>query len=92
MTQGEGVAGMAPPLEDDNVVTAKDPGELIRIVLYGTGGKTIGGQEYPSRMPGFSEILNDEEIAAVVNYTRMSWGHRASRITAADVQKERSQP
>lgn len=92
LTNGEGVTSMAPPLKDDAVVTARDPGELIRVVLYGTGGKTIRGQEYPSRMPGFAESLNDEETAAVINHTRTSWGHKASTVTAADVRKERKQP
>ena len=92
LPDGRGVAGIAPPLQDDPVVTDRDPRELIRVVLYGVGGKTVAGQEYPSRMPGFSEILRDEEIAAVVNHTRTRWGHRDSPVTPADVQKERQKP
>lgn len=92
LPDGRGVAGIAPPLKDDPVVTDRDAGELIRVVLYGVGGKTVAGQEYPSRMPGFSEILSDEEIAAVVNHTRTRWGQHDSRVTPADVQKERQNP
>ena len=92
LPDGAGVAGMAPALEDSEAVKADDPGELIRVVLWGQGGKAIRGQHYPSRMPGFSELLKDDEIAAVVNHTRKKWGSNARQVTAADVQRERQKP
>lgn len=92
LRDGEGVAGMAPAMADSSSVSAEDPRELIRVVLDGQGGKAIRGQHYPSRMPGFRELLKDEEVAEIVNYTRVKWGGRDSRITPGDVNKERDQP
>lgn len=92
LRDGEGVAGLAPAMADSPSVGAADPRELIRVVLDGQGGKAIRGQHYPSRMPGFRELLKDEEVAAIVNYTRVKWGGRESRVTPGEVNKERAQP
>jgi cytochrome c oxidase cbb3-type subunit 2 len=40
-------------------------------------------------MPPFASQLNDEEVAAVANHERTSWGNDASEITAEDVKKVR---
>lgn len=89
---GEGLPRKAPPLPGDPVVAARDPAELIRAVLDGVGGKTIRGEEYPARMPAFRLLLNDEQVAAVVNYVRSRWGRQPPTVTPAHVQEERTQP
>jgi len=40
-------------------------------------------------MPGFGSILSDEEVAAVVNHERTSWGNNAKMVSAADIAKFR---
>jgi mono/diheme cytochrome c family protein len=40
-------------------------------------------------MPAFKDILNDAEIAAIVNHERTSWGNAATTVTAADVAARR---
>jgi cytochrome c oxidase cbb3-type subunit 2 len=40
-------------------------------------------------MPGFADQLSDEEIAAIANHERSSWGNDAPPLTADDVKKIR---
>jgi mono/diheme cytochrome c family protein len=74
---GQGLAGVFPPLAGDPVVTRADPTEHIRTVLDGRQGSTIRGVAYVSPMPAFRGILNDADIAAIVNHERTSWGNAA---------------
>lgn len=88
--KGQGMAGVFPPLVDDPVVLDEDPTEHIQIVLEGLQGKEINGVAYASPMNAFADILNDEEIAAVINHERTSWGNDAPTITPEDVAKIRA--
>lgn len=87
---GEGLAGVFPPLRGDPVVTAADPTEHIRIVLEGLAGRPIDGVAYASPMPAFAERLSDAELAAVINHERTSWGNDAPAVDAADVRAMRA--
>lgn len=82
---GQGLPGVFPPLAGDPVVNDADPAEHVRTVLEGLAGKTIAGVSYASPMPAFAEQLSDEEIAAVVNHERRSWGNEAPRVEPSDV-------
>lgn len=87
---GQGIEGVFPPMAGDPVVTAEDPTEHIQIVLYGLQGKAIEGTEYQGIMQPFSQLLSDEEVAAVINHERTSWGNNAPTVTAEDVAKVRN--
>jgi mono/diheme cytochrome c family protein len=82
---GLGLPGVFPPLKGNAVVTAADPTEHIRTVLRGVSGKMIGGVAYGAAMPPFADQLSDEEIAAVLNHERTSWGQQAPTVKAEDV-------
>ncbi|MDT3683336.1 MAG: cytochrome c [Truepera sp.] len=82
---GQGIPNAFPPLADDPVVTADDPTEHVTTVLHGKQGSTINGVTYGAAMPPFAAQLSDEEIAAVVNHERTSWGNSAPLVTPADV-------
>ena len=82
---GAGVPSVFPPLAGDPVVTAHDPTDHIRIVLDGLSATPIAGVAYASPMPPFGAMLNDEEVAAVINHERTSWGNQAPTVTAAQV-------
>ena len=71
-----------PPLIAKNNPWLTDSDErMIKIVLKGLWGPMeLGGQQFdPGKgvppMPGFGPVLNDEEIAAVINYVRQSFGN-----------------
>ena len=87
---GAGLAGIAPPMRGDAVVLDRNPSEHIRTVIFGAAGRVISGKEYAGKMPAFGDLLTDEEIAAVINHERTSWGNNAPKVTAEDVRKERA--
>ena len=85
---GAGVPGTFPALAGDPVVTAKDPQAQIGVVLHGLAGKAIAGKPYAGQMPAFSQ-LSDNDIAAIIDHERTSWGNGAPTITPDDVKKAR---
>jgi mono/diheme cytochrome c family protein len=74
---GGGAPGTFPPLaKNPDIFLSED--FPVRVVLSGLDGKiTAGGRDYDGVMPPLGELLNDEEIAAVVNYVREAWGNNA---------------
>lgn len=81
---GAGVPGAFPPMKGAPAVTAADPSEHIRIVLFGLSGKEIAGKKYSAAMPSHRS-MSDQQIADVINYERTSWGNHAPTVTAAQV-------
>lgn len=86
---GQGIPGTFPPLAGDPVVTANDPTEHIRTVLFGKKGLPINGIKYGAQMPAWAGQLSDEEVAAVINHERTSWGNNSPAVTPEDVEKVR---
>lgn len=86
---GLGLPGVFPPIAGDPVVNADDPAEHIQIVLGGLQGKEIGGVAYVSPMPAFGGLLTDDQIAAVINYQRTSFGNDAPLTTPEEVAAHR---
>ena len=73
---------------------------LIKIVLKGLWGPIeVAGQQYdPTKglppMTGFEGILTDEEIAAVITYTRIQFGNKkvlSKIVDPADVARVREE-
>ena len=77
MADGKGAqgAGMYPALAGNpKLVAATDP---VHVALNGKNG-----------MPSFKRFLNDEQIAAVVNYVRTNFGNRyTDSVSVDDVKK-----
>jgi mono/diheme cytochrome c family protein len=86
---GQGVPGTFPPLAGDPIVTAKDPAEHIRTVLFGKKGVPVNGVNYQAQMPAWADQLSNEEVASVINHERTSWGNNAPTVTPDDVAKIR---
>lgn len=85
---GEGQAGMFPPVAGSDWVNTEGPERLIRIVLNGlTGPITVNGSEYNSVMVAWKDNLSDKDIAAVLTYIRTneSWGNSAGAVTPEQV-------
>lgn len=81
---GEGIVGAFPALAGSSIVNDEDPNILIQIILSGYDARPEFGA-----MPGFAELLSDEEIAAIANHERNSWGNKASSITPDQVSEIR---
>ncbi len=71
-----------PPLSKSKWVTG-NPDRLIKLVLHGIYGPIeVNGKKYPGNVPmtPYGGMLNDEEMAAVLNYVRNSFGNSASTL------------
>ena len=82
---GAGTPGAFPPLAKNADVTG-DVKKVEHTLLYGLQGSlSVNGSTYNGQMPAWKGQLKDDEIAAVINYIRNSWGNTGSTIKAADL-------
>jgi mono/diheme cytochrome c family protein len=89
---GEGVPGAFPPLKGSGVVNKDDAAKHIQVVLNGMQGGRAGGVVYASAMPPFAGMLNDAEIADIIDFERSSWGNHGAPVNATQVAAERARP
>jgi mono/diheme cytochrome c family protein len=75
---GTGARRIVPALAGDPGVTAREPVNVISAVLEGFDPQGSWGA-----MPSYAGVLDDEQIAAVANYVRNSWGNRGERAATA---------
>jgi cytochrome c oxidase cbb3-type subunit 2 len=87
--EGQGLAGVFPPLAGNSTVNAADATAHVASILRGVQGRTIDGVAYAAAMPPFAELLDDAAIAALVNHERQSWGNHGAAVTAAFVRQVR---
>ncbi len=89
---GEGLAGVYPPLAGSEWVMGLE-GPLVRIILHGLRGPvTVSGKQYDGAvMPGFGQVAqspfgwDDAKIAQVLTYIRQAWGNSADPVAAETV-------
>ena len=81
---GRGVKGAFPPLTGSLIVNNKNPETLIKIILMGYDAR----QEY-GIMPAFADKLSDEDIKAITDYERSSWGNRAAEVPIETIKRLR---
>lgn len=81
---GEGLAGAFPSLKGSAIVLNTDPKTLITIIMKGYSGRVKEG--YPE-MPaiGTNNNLTPEEISAIINHERTSWGNDAKKVSVDEV-------
>jgi len=93
---GNGVNGLAPPLNNSDRVTG-DKNRLAAVVLYGLNGQiTVNKKLYKvpevsGEMPGIAINTNfsDEDIAQVLSYIRGSWTNSADQVARDEVRAVR---
>jgi mono/diheme cytochrome c family protein len=76
-----------PPLSNSLWVSG-DPDRLVKLTIKGLMGPIeVNGRKYPGQVPmtPFEHLLKDDEIAAVLTYTRNSFGNKASAIQSKQV-------
>ena len=71
-------------------MTAPYPGNVIHMVLEGGFAPATAGNPRPHGMPPFGQVLNDDDVAAVVTYVRNSWGNAAGGVTSLQVKQARA--
>ena len=88
---GEGMAGVFPPLAKSSVLAAK-PKRIVDIMMHGlTGPITVNGKDFNSMMPAQTQ-LTDDEIANIGTFVLNSWGNPGGRITKEEVAEHRKAP
>lgn len=83
---GEGLAGAFPPLKGSKIVLDDDASQQVDIIMNGYTG--LESQGY-GPMPNIGSIqnLSPEEVAAIVNHERVSWGNKGKTVTVDEVKK-----
>jgi cytochrome c oxidase cbb3-type subunit 2 len=82
---GEGVPGAFPPLKGDPVVQGNNIELHVTIIMKGYNGLAPAYGEMPA--VGTTANLKAEEIAAIINYEKGSWGNNAPKVTVEQVQE-----
>lgn len=94
--EGKGIPGTYPPLVGEGFAVEEDQkAEHVEIVLKGLDDPvTVAGVTYDKKqmnVQNFGARLNDEEIAAVVNFERTNWGNDGGTVDADFVADIRAQ-
>jgi cytochrome c oxidase cbb3-type subunit 2 len=83
---GEGLVGAFPALKGSKVVLDDNPEVQITIIMKGYNGRVNEG--YGVMPPvGTNNNLKPEEIVAIINHERTSWGNNSKQVTVDDVKK-----
>lgn len=86
---GSGAPRIYPPLPGNALLQSINPSSTLRVILDGARTVTTPKAPNTGEMPGYAKQLSDEDIAAVTNYIRNSWGNAAPVVTPAQVGKAR---
>ncbi|MEP7278570.1 MAG: cbb3-type cytochrome c oxidase subunit II [Bacteroidota bacterium] len=81
---GEGLQGAFPPLKGSPVVTGDNLEKYIGIIMHGYDARAEYGVMPPV---GANMNFTEQQIAALVNYERSSWGNNAKPITNEEAKK-----
>lgn len=81
--------GVGPPLAGSEWVVG--PAErLVRISLGGVRGPLqTGGRSYNLEMPPMV-FFNDDDMAAILTYTRAAWGNAGAPVSPEEVRRIRA--
>lgn len=81
---GEGLKGAFPPLKGSPIVTGDSLQLYVTIIMKGYDPRP----EYAT-MPavGTNNNLTPEEVTAIMNYERSSWGNKAAPLTVDEIRK-----
>jgi mono/diheme cytochrome c family protein len=90
--EGSGAPPHYPALAGNRGVTLNQVVNPVRITLYGGYPPSTNGNPRPYGMPPFANVLNDEEVGAVVSYIRNAWGNQGSMVLPAQVNRYRTVP
>jgi cytochrome c oxidase cbb3-type subunit 2 len=83
---GLGLAGAFPPLKDSKVVLDNSPDIQVTIIMKGYNGRVSEG--YGIMPPvGTNNHLKPEEVTAIINHERGSWGNNSKKVTVDEVKK-----
>lgn len=83
---GLGLVGAFPPLKGSKVVMDNNPDVQVTIIMKGYNGRVSEG--YGIMPPvGTNNHLKPEEVTAIINHERGSWGNSSKKVTVDEVKK-----
>lgn len=81
---GEGLKGAFPPLKGSTVVLGDDLELFVNIIMLGYDARP----EYATmNAVGLDNKLTPEEVTAIINHEKTSWGNNAKTVTLEEVNK-----
>lgn len=81
---GEGLKGAFPPLKGSKIVHGNDLELYVTIIMKGYDAR----EEYASMGAiGTINHFTPEDVAALINFERSSWGNNGKKVSAAEVKK-----
>lgn len=81
---GEGLKGAFPPLKGSPIVLGKDLELYVNIIMKGYDARA----EYAvMNAVGTDNHLTPEEVTAIINHEKTSWGNSAEKVSVEDVKK-----
>jgi cytochrome c oxidase cbb3-type subunit II len=83
---GEGLKGAFPPLKGSKVVTDDNPELMVNIIMNGYTGREKEGFG-PMPAVGTMNNLSAEEITAIMNHEKSSWGNDSKKVSAEEIKK-----
>lgn len=83
---GEGLPGAFPALKGSKVVLDDNAALMVNIIMNGYTGREKEGFG-PMPAVGTNNNLSSDEIAAIMNHEKTSWGNNAKTVTADEVKK-----
>lgn len=85
-SNGEGLKGAFPPLKGSKIVLDDDAELMVNVIMNGYSAREAEGF---GAMPavGTNSNLKPEEIAAIMNHEKTSWGNAAKKVTPTQVKK-----
>lgn len=81
---GEGLKGAFPPLKGSGIVNADNIEPFVGIIMNGYDARADYGV---MTAIGTNNNLKAEEIAAIMNHERTSWGNTGKKVTVNEVKK-----
>jgi cytochrome c oxidase cbb3-type subunit 2 len=81
---GEGLPGAFPPLKGSPIVTGDNLDLYVDIIMNGYDARP----EYGAMPPiGTNMGFTENEVAAIINHERTSWGNEAKTVTPEEIKK-----
>lgn len=83
---GEGLKGAFPPLKGSKIVLDDNPETMVNIIMNGYSGRAAEGFG-PMPNIGTTNNLSAEEVTAIMNHEKTSWGNNAKVVTVDQIKK-----
>lgn len=81
---GEGLKGAFPPLKSSPVVLGNDLELYVNIIMQGYDARP----EFAAmNAVGLNNNLTPEEVTAIINHEKTSWGNNAEKVSVEEVKK-----